>query len=67
MLYTVVFASAPFNQYNTNANNKAFKHTIWLYTKQLPCNIVRLNGRNASKNWFRIGEPNCVKSQVLLN
>ena len=46
----MVFASAPFNQYNTNSNDKAFKHTIRLYyTKQLPWNISRLNGRNASK------------------
>ena len=59
----MVFVSAPFNQYNTNANDKAFKHTIRLYTKQLPWNIWRLNGRNASKNRFRIREPDCVKSQ----
>ena len=63
----MVFVSAPFNQYNTNTNDKAFKYTIRLYTKQLPWNILRLNRRNISKKWFRIREHDCVKSQLLLN
>ena len=57
----MVFASAPFNQYNTNNRDKTFEHTIRLFLIKLSWKVLQLNERNTFKRWFRIQEAYGVR------
>lgn len=54
----MVFASAPFNLYNTNTDNKAFKQTVGTVLYQIVVKKgITVNRMNIFKSQFRILEP----------